>query len=227
MAEIPPGEDKPRPDLRRARDIFVLYGAAIRNIHPLQALDAVAEKHSPRASSDSILTALCQLTAIRTGVCRAMISLIDEERQYILAEATCNQSLRPASSESAGSSLWLGAVSIPRHMGLCEQVLESDSEDATLVINDLAHFHKTTGRNDVQSAPDMHFYASTPLRSPRGALVGTVCIYDDKPRDDFSSVHLNMLRDFALTIVDYLDTYTLKDRYKRGELFTRGTRLLF
>jgi hypothetical protein len=104
-----------RRAMKRERDVLLLYGAAFRKIHHIDT--ETSRGHVPRPASDPTLTALCQLTAIRLGVERCMVSLLDEKRQYILAEATCELALRPDASGDAFSSLWLGNVSIPRHWG--------------------------------------------------------------------------------------------------------------
>ncbi|KAJ4365128.1 hypothetical protein N0V83_008746 [Neocucurbitaria cava] len=210
-----------RLDMKRERDVLLLYGAAFRDIPPL---DQDAEKHEPRPSPDSTLTALCQLTAIRLGCQRAMISLLDDHRQYILAEATCDLSLRPETPGNAPIDLWLGNVSIPRSWGVCEKVLDLDAEEETpvLIINEVKQDDKSALQAYIHSPPDIYFIASAALVSPAGAIVGTLCIFDNKPRDGLSGSELRLLQDLAATVVDYLHTYTIRDQYRRGERFTRG-----
>ena len=208
---------KERQASKRERDVLLLYGAAFRDIPQTENV----KEHRPRPSPDSTLTALCQLTAIRLGAERSMISLLDDHRQHILAEATCDLSLRPEAPGDAPRTLWLGNVSIPRTWGLCEQVLALE-DDPLLVVQDLAQDDRTCCREDVQSEPSMRFYASTALLSPNGAIVGTLCIFDNKPRNGLSEAETSLLKELATTVVDYLNTYTIKDQYRRGERFTRG-----
>lgn len=218
---MPPG----RPvvsEMRRQCHVLSLYGSAFRDIPHLDEQDPVAANHVPRLSPDSILSALCQLTAIRLGAQRAMISLIDGQRQYILAEASFGLSLRPDRLPPENGALWLGNVSIPRRWGLCEHVLDLDNDDTVLVISDLTQSDNIAVQNNIQSAPRMRFYASAALLSPSGAAVGTVSIFDDKPRDGLSQPDHDLLKDFADTIIEYLNTYTLKEKYRCGERFTRG-----
>jgi hypothetical protein len=182
----------------------------------------------PRLSPDSTLTALTQLATLRLGVGRAMISLVDDQRQYILAEATPNLSLRPEAPEDASSKLWLGSVSIPRNCGMCEKVLNIDIQDFTLnhypslIIKDIKENVEQIGRAYIKLT-SVRFYAGVPLLSPSGAIVGSLCIMDDMPRPDgLSKEHQNILRELAESAVDYLHNYTIKDQYRRGEQFTRG-----
>ena len=208
-----------RYGMRRERDVLLLYGAAFRNIPHVDNL----ENHVPRLSPDSTLTALCQLTAIRMGAQRSMISLLDDERQHILAEATCDLPLRPEAPGDAPNSCWLGNVSIPRSWGICEKVLELNrNENPVFIINDLTKNKGTCFRDDVQGNSDMRFYASVALMSPNGAIVGSLCIFDNKVRDGLSEEELSLLRDLGSTVMSYLNTYTIRDQYRRGERFTRG-----
>jgi hypothetical protein len=114
-------------------------------------------------------------------------------------------------------------VSIPRSLGLCEEILGADPKEQTvLVIDDLAQDGRSCYREDVRKNPDMRFYASVALSSPNGAVVGTLCIFDEKPRGGLSEKEVILFKDLASTVVDYLNTYTVKDQYRRGERFTRG-----
>lgn len=116
----PHGRRKPVSNEKRERDVFLLYGAAFRDIPKLDDLGPNPEpcslpgNHVPQPSRDSTLTALAQLATLRLGAERAMISLIDGQRQYILAEATPNMCVHPATPGGNSSPLWLGSVSIPR-----------------------------------------------------------------------------------------------------------------
>jgi hypothetical protein len=114
------GHRKPVSEEKRERDVFLLYGAAFRDIPSLDELGQNSETCSlpghrvPKPSRDSILTALAQLATFRLGAGRAMISLVDDQRQYILAEATPNMSVQPGRPNDTSSTLWLGSISIPR-----------------------------------------------------------------------------------------------------------------
>ncbi|KAL1608176.1 hypothetical protein SLS60_003115 [Paraconiothyrium brasiliense] len=214
------GQHKPPvAERKRERDVFLLYGSAFRES---PKIEAPALDHKPRASADSTLIALAQLTAKRLKVARACVSLIDETHQHFLAEATPTLPLRPK-PEDAAAALWIGNVSVPRSWGVCEEVLRLRT-DAVLVIDDLSKNERYAHRDFVQGGPRWRFYAGVPLVSPRGTVVGVLSIWDGEPRPDpgLSAGEATLLQDFAATIINYLDTYTLRDQYQRGEQFTRG-----
>lgn len=225
---------KPVSEDKRERDVFLLYSAAFRDIPHLDELGPDPEtcclpgNHVPRSSTDSTLTALAQLATFRLGAGRSMISLIDDQRQYILAEATPNMPIHPGLRGDDSSTLWLGSVSIPRTWGMCEKVLNIDlqafqtNEFPALVVRDLRESVGLANRTYIRDT-DVRFYAGAPLISPAGAIVGSVCILDDKPRPGgLSEEHRRSLRDIASSVMEYLHTYTIKDQFRRGERFTRG-----
>jgi len=206
--------------MRRERDVLLLYGAAFREIPRMDD----ASNHTPRPSSDSTLTALCQLTAIRLGAQRCMISLLEGDRQHILAEATpdFDLSVLPDSHRPTSNTLWLGNVSIPRSWGLCKQVVDViPDEDLILITNDLSQGSHLPFQY-VRTDPHARFYASVGLLSPNGTLVGSLCIFDSKARSGLSKEDIHLFKGLAVTVVGYLETYTARDQYMRAERFTRG-----
>jgi hypothetical protein len=219
-------------EARRQRDVLVRYGDAFRGIPRLELdpfADKLPEHFTPRLSRDASLTAFAQLACLRLGASRAMISLIDGERQNILAESTPEIYLRPtANGDDVSSSLWLGNISIPRTSGICEQVLNLNPtspaapEEAVVVIDDLAQDYSYTQRSYVNSKHHLRFYAGVALTSPKGAIVGALCIFDDKPRQGLQRHEVLRLHDLSATIVEYLDSYMVKAQYRRGEKLTRA-----
>ncbi|KAF2709444.1 hypothetical protein K504DRAFT_481837 [Pleomassaria siparia CBS 279.74] len=217
----------PRPpkagvsETKRDRDVYRLYGSAFRDIVQLDHTSALGS-HVPIAAKDSALVAFAQLAAIRLGASRAMISLIDAHRQHILAEATPTTSLRGGSRVD----LWVGNVSLPREALVCEHVLNMDtasitaSEQAAVIIKDLAdsqYAHRSFVKDNV-----VRFYAGVALTSPRGAIVGALAIMDNKPRDGLPPQDISWLQDLAATVMEHLDTHTIRDQQMRGEQLTRG-----
>jgi hypothetical protein len=231
----PPSRIKPISEKKREREVLQ-YSAAYRDLLRLDTLTTAESSHLPadhdaQPSQDPILTALCQLAALRTNAQRALISLIDDTNQHILAEATSGTSLRRGFPSGSGSdSLWLGSVSVPRSWGVCDQVLALDtrnlagtaSEGASIVVNkDLRseHAHRTY----VRDGPRIRFHAGAALVSPHGAIIGALSIFDHEPRHEgLADPHVAYLEDLAATVVEYLGNYIVRDRFKRGEKLTRG-----
>ncbi|KAH8730234.1 hypothetical protein GQ44DRAFT_701049 [Phaeosphaeriaceae sp. PMI808] len=117
-----PSLDRRRPisEDKRERDVFLLYGAALRDIPILAEPDSYPKtynlpvNHVVQPSQDSTLTALAQLATFRLRARRAIISIIDAQYQYILAEATADTSICLKESEGTPNELWYGSVGIPK-----------------------------------------------------------------------------------------------------------------
>ncbi|KAF2867863.1 hypothetical protein BDV95DRAFT_501510 [Massariosphaeria phaeospora] len=226
---------KPASTAKRNRDIVRLYGSALHDIVHLDHLGPSADRnylpddYAPRPAKDAALAAFAQLATIRLKVGHALISLIDDERQYILAEATPNIALHPASPQLTTDGLWLGHASVPRSWGLCERVLTIDPgtiaayADAAVVCTDLAQTEQYANRIYVKDGPRLRFHAGVALTSPSGAMVGALSVIDDQPRPGGLSVgEIIYLQDLAATVSEFMDTYTLKDQHRRGERMVRG-----
>ncbi|KAF2033006.1 hypothetical protein EK21DRAFT_59779 [Setomelanomma holmii] len=231
----PPSRIKALSEKKREREVLQ-YVAAYRDLPRLDELAAGPETsqlptdHQARPSTDSTLTALCQLAALRMNAQRALVSLIDDTSQHILAEATPRTSLRTGDPPGNGASaLWLGSVSVPRSWGVCEQVLGLDTGDlaageGTSVVNkDLLDSDGHAQRTYVRDGPRVRFYAGAALVTPHGAIVGALSVFDDEPRPvGVPDEDMTYLEDLAATVVEYLGNYTIRDRFKRGEKLTRG-----
>ncbi|CAG9987970.1 unnamed protein product [Clonostachys byssicola] len=117
------------------------------NVDSIELYELRGNGFTPRASRDKALTAFAQLAVFRLGLTRGMISLIDQNAQHVLAEATRNLKLvdldgqsghgSSAPNVSANSSpsvksnaiahndLWLGASIVSRSEAICEHALTS------------------------------------------------------------------------------------------------------
>jgi hypothetical protein len=168
------------------------------------------------------LAAFAQLAAFRLRAQRSVISLLDSQYQYILAEATTKTSLRADSPLNNSSDLFLGNAWIFRSWGLCDKVLDpvalDEGDPGIVIIKDLSQSEQYAGRNYVKDGPKFRFYAGVPLRSLNHTIVGSLCILDGPEgpgRTSISSDEILYLQDLASTIMEYLNTYTLKDQHRR------------
>ncbi|KAH7405982.1 hypothetical protein DE146DRAFT_608460 [Phaeosphaeria sp. MPI-PUGE-AT-0046c] len=211
-------------DVKRERDVFGLH-AAFRDIPNIESLGlspdthAIPSEYVPKPAADPSLAAFCQLAAMRLNAARSLISLIDDKYQYILAEATPNTSLRIDSPLNKANDLGFGNVRLPRRWGICERVLDpeavAEGPDGIVIINDFTKNEQYSNRSYVRDGP-LRFYAGVPLTLRSGSIVGAVCILDNVARDGLSQDDIIYLQDLAEIIVDYLDTYAIKDRYRRA-----------
>lgn len=142
----------------------------------LQALrDLVLLDTPPEARFDRLVN----LAAHEFEVPIALISLIDEDRQWFKAR------------------VGFDAPELPRPLAFCNHAILSPR---ALVVEDLANDVRFFDSPVVAGGPRVRFYAGTPLRLPDGHAVGTLCILDTRPRrlDAISIAVLNGLRDLVV-----------------------------
>ncbi|KAK7429494.1 hypothetical protein QQZ08_004087 [Neonectria magnoliae] len=186
------------------------------------------------SSADTVLTALAQLGACQTGADRALICLFDADCQYIVAEATPSQPLRPSlSSLDCPVPLWLCGTAIPRSHGACELALLAGIEavaqkghapaDLPLTISqDLTADARFASRPQCQPGSAARFYAAVPIRTRRGINIGVYCVINSTPGKAWTDEYTNRLRGVSKTIMHHLQSQRSEDLLHRHERMTRG-----
>jgi PAS domain-containing protein len=82
----------------------------------------------------------------------------------------------------------------PRDMAFCPYVVDSDSP---LVIKDAREDPRFASNLLVTGGPRIRFYAGHPVKSPDGAVIGTLCVADRRSWASFSDQQTSTLRDLA------------------------------
>ncbi|CRK20611.1 hypothetical protein BN1723_000423 [Verticillium longisporum] len=187
------------------------------------------------SSSDTNLTALAQLCAIRLDASRALISLFDRRRQYVVAEATPTLPLR-ADTPNFEDHLWLCGTAIPRTYGICEHVLlgagekiytgpKIDKNEHPLpvtLIPDLSVDPRFHERPFVSGTPSHKYYAGVPLRSARGINIGVLCVFGPEARHSLTDEQVEFMSDLSRTIMGLMEARRVTDTYVRSERMVHG-----
>ena len=150
--DIPPDED-----------------ARLAELRSLNVLDTIAEERFDR---------LTRMAKRLFGVDVALVSLVDENRQWF--------------KSCAGMEL----SETPRDISFCGHAILGDG---AFVIPDALQDERFADNPLVAGPPHVRFYAGCPLRGPGGRKLGTLCIIDSKPRA-FSDEDVEMLVDLALMV---------------------------
>ncbi len=88
-----------------------------------------------------------------------------------------------------------------RSGAFCATTIETDS---VVVVKDATRDPRFNSNPFVIGPAGIRFYAGTPLRTPDGYNLGTLCVFDVRPRD-LNSRQLQLLEDLAALVVDELE----------------------
>lgn len=115
----------------------------------------------------------------------ALVSLVDQNRQWFKAE------------------IGLGVSETPRSVSFCAHAL-TEPGPGPMVIEDAADDLRFSDNPLVTGDPRIRFYAGAPITTPRGFNLGTLCVIDRKPRS-LSAEQRQLLSDLAAMVVNELE----------------------
>jgi hypothetical protein len=158
-----------------------------------------------------------------------MISLIDQENQYFIAEATKSLSLVNPSEGVENDGLWAGCSTVDRHGRLCEQTLDLVPDHTMGIypifeVSDLSKDERFSNLEFVKEDPKFRFYAGTPLRTSNGINIGSLCVMDGKERK-LNEEQTQFLSIVASSVMDYLEKSREGDERKRVMRMSKGLNL--
>jgi two-component system cell cycle sensor histidine kinase/response regulator CckA len=146
-------------------------------------LSALREYRLLDTSPDQTLD---DLTALAAYICEApisLISLVDEERQWFK------------------SNLGMSVCETPRDASFCGHAILASEP---LIVPDAAADERFVDNPLVTGEPFIRFYAGTPLVTPEGQAIGTLCIIDRVPRI-LSALQLEALRVLSRQVMAQLE----------------------
>ena len=163
-------------------------GARIKS---LRALNILNDSHDPQ------LDILVTLTARQLGVPYAAVNLIDAEVQWT----------------KASYGLSTGPL-VGRNGSLCAlTILHPD--DPTIVA-DTRLDRRFADLPVVREEPGVRAYAGVPLKDCSGLALGTLCVFDDRPRN-FDAFAINALKLFAQLVESRLEHHRVEEVLRESE----------
>ena len=143
-------------------------------------LDSQAEERFDR---------LTRLASNALGTDVALISLIDKNRQWFKSKQ--------------GTDL----CETKREFAFCDHaILKKD----VMVVPDATKDHRFVDNPLVTDGPEIRFYAGAPLITASGHALGTLCVIDSKPRNDFSDEDKQLLEDLAASVMTEIEVVQQK-----------------
>ncbi|AWH86476.1 hypothetical protein HYN59_15770 [Flavobacterium album] len=123
----------------------------------------------------------------------AFITFVDEERVFFKSNLSK-----------------LAATEIDRKDSLCSLAI---LQDDVYLLKDTHAYPELKNNPYVAIEGGIRFYAGAPLKTPEGYNMGTICVIDDKPREEISAEQLQMLTTLSKIIIDKLEN---RLRYRKS-----------
>lgn len=143
-------------------------------------LDSEAEERFDR---------LTRLASNALGTEVALISLIDANRQWF--------------KSAQGTQL----RETPREQAFCDHAIRNDN---VMVVPNAINDERFVENPLVTAGPKIRFYAGAPLITKSGQALGTLCVIDSKPRNDFTEADKQVLEDIAASVMTEIEVVRQK-----------------
>ena len=131
-------------------------------------------------TSDDVFDEIVAMTAAFFETPIALISIVDEHRQWFRARVGLN------------------ARETPRNVSFCAYTILSDT---LFEIPDATLDQRFVNNSLVTGHPDIRYYAGAPLITDDGIALGSLCVIDTKPREPMSEYQTQMLKRFASLVM--------------------------
>jgi len=131
-------------------------------VNEVERLRALESYYVLDTAAEPEFDALTRIAAHIAGVPIALVSLIDADRQWFK------------------SRYGLEALETPREVSFCGHVVFAE---APLLVKDASMDSRFADNPLVTGEPHVKFYAGSPLTTPDGFVLGTLCVIDNHPKD--------------------------------------------
>ncbi|CZR54714.1 related to nik-1 protein (Os-1p protein) [Phialocephala subalpina] len=124
------------------------------------------------------------------------------------------------------SDEWFGCSTVPTPGGLCENTLALDpakDEYPCFIVNDLSKDDRFASLPVVDGTiVSYRFYAGAPITTNRGVNIGSLFLFDDKPRDGMTLKQRKFLHQQATNVMKHLETKREAAERRRVALMSKG-----
>lgn len=188
-----------RPERLSSRD---------REVHDFYDALRTAEKEDHHGSMSRTLLAVAQLAAFQSRTERAIVSLVDDSYQYILAEASRDSSIVERTTHSTLKQ----QPRVSRGSASCDYCFLGEDKARHghlprdgLVVPDCSRDERFKNHALVKKDGGTRFYAAVPMISDAGHQVGVLAVFDSSPHEHSNALELENLRESAACAVRHLE----------------------
>ncbi|GGC07552.1 hypothetical protein GCM10011494_27700 [Novosphingobium endophyticum] len=139
---------------------------------------------------------IVHIAAMALGSSFAVISLMDESRQWFLA------------------SRGVDMTETPREIALCNYPIASG---ATFVLSDARSDGRFAGNRLVHEGPRIRSYLGCPVRCPDGHIVGALCAADPMPHK-FDAPHVDLIERLSALVEQFVAAHARNLELRRAHL---------
>ncbi|WP_276168785.1 sensor histidine kinase [Zobellia alginiliquefaciens] len=128
------------------------------------------------------------ITRIAADICNtpmALISLVDADRQWFK------------------SHYGIDATETPRDLAFCAHAI--NTPENLFIVEDSSKDERFADNPLVTGGPNVQFYAGAPLNTTDGYSIGTLCVIDVQPRNNFTKRQQDCLRSLANQVMAQLE----------------------
>jgi signal transduction histidine kinase/CheY-like chemotaxis protein len=210
-------------NVRRAREFYrYLEPQDLVPINHNGAVPKALESLGATPNLSASMSPYCQLVALRCNARKAMLSFIDRDTMYILAEAYRDASQLSISStfEFREDPILSSCISMPSKDRVCEMTirLPPSTQAAQAAIYQVPDMRASRFSSVpvVSGPPYYRFYAGTPITTRDKINIGSLSVMDTEPREGLDAAERLFLAQTAAQIMVYLETHRQAIEGKRS-----------
>jgi PAS domain S-box-containing protein len=170
-----------------------------------QRLEAVARSQLVYSAADPLFDELCELAAENTGVPIALVTVLDEKRQFFK------------------SRVGLDTLETPVEWSFCQHAIQFP--DQVLTIGNALEDERVRNSPLVTGEPHIRAYMGAPLVNRHGHALGTLCVIDREPRTFTAkqAARLAKLARLTVALIDHQEQLRgeMQAQQKQAELASR------
>lgn len=153
-----------------------------------------------------------QLVALRCDTSKAILTVIDRDTMYFLAQVSKRSHNGPKDTpmfETTQDSVLMGCTSVPVSGRVCELTIRMRANDTCqysfFTVPDMSKDARFSNLDVVAAGPKFRFYCGTPITTKNGVNIGSLAVMDTQPRESLNDDEERCLGETAAHIMRYLE----------------------